>query len=90
MIDILEKICPRSGLFARHLITCDGGGIIGSDYSGVILVLIINHTNETYLIKKGEQIAQFVLHKNEKILFKQVCCLGLSVRGNNGFSFTGV
>ena len=83
------KIYPRSDLFAtRHLVTCDGGGVIDSDYRGLILVLMINH--ELYLVKKGERIYQFVLHKKEKISFKQTICLSVTSKGNNSLGSTGM
>ena len=82
------KIYPRSDLFARHLVTRDGGGVIDSDYCGLVLVLMINH--ELYLVKKGERISQFVLHKKENISFKQVICLSVTSKGNNGLGSTAM
>ena len=85
----IEKICPRSGLLTRNFVSCDGG-IIDSDYRGLVLVLITNHGKEPYIVKTGERIAQFFLHKKEKISFKQVCCLESIERRNNGFGSTGM
>ena len=59
----LSMEIPDGYFGERHLITCDGGGVIDSDYCGVILVLMINHSNESYLLKNGKRSAQFVLHK---------------------------
>ena len=73
-IGYFRKIYPWSGLFARHFVTCDIGGVIDFDYRGVILVLIINISDEPYLVEKGERIAQFALNKKETISFKQVNC----------------
>ena len=78
----LSMKIPDEYFEERHFIICDGGGVIDSDYCGVILVLI-NHGNEPYLLKKDKIIAQFVLHKKQKILFKQVCCLEPTVRGDH-------
>ena len=66
-------INPWSGLFAGHFVTCDVG-IIDFDYRGVILVLMINLSDEPYLVEKGEIIAQFALNKKETISLKQVNC----------------
>ena len=59
--------------FRRTFFTCDVG-IIDFDYRGVILVLMINLSDEPYLVEKGEIIAQFALNKKETISLKQVNC----------------
>ena len=79
------KIYPRSGLLAKHFVSCDAG-IIGSGYRGVVLVLMTNHSDEPLFIKEGFRIAQLVIHKKENVVFKQISAefQDLTQRGSNG------
>ena len=79
------KIYPRSGLLAKHFVSCDAG-IIGSGYGGVVLVLMTNHSDEPLFIKEGFRIAQLVIHKKENVVFKQISAefQDLTQRGSNG------
>ena len=65
------KVYLRSGLLAKHFVSCDAG-VIDSGYCGVVLVLMTNHSNEPLFIKEGFQIAQLVIHKKENVIFKQI------------------
>ena len=55
-------IAPRSGLAAKHGIDV-GAGVIDADYRGEIKILLINHSDVKFEIKKGDRIAQLVLEK---------------------------
>lgn len=85
------QVRPRSGLALKYGITVlNTPGTIDSDYVGEIKVILINHSNEDYIIKVGDRIAQLVicpvvqvdLHKVEDILQTE--------RGAGGFGSTGV
>ena len=56
------RIAPRSGLAAKHGIDI-GAGVIDADYRGEVKVLLINHSDVKFEIKKGDRIAQLVLEK---------------------------
>ena len=65
------KIYPRSGLLAKHFVSCDTG-VIDSGYRGAVLVWMSNHCDEPLLIKEGFRIAQLVIHNKENAVFKQI------------------
>ena len=67
--DYFGKIYPRSGLLAKHFVSCDAG-VIDSGYHGVVLVLMTNDIDEPLFIK-GFRIAQLVIHKKENIFLNR-------------------
>lgn len=84
------QIRPRSGLAYKHGITClNTPGTIDSDYRGEIMVLLINHGDEDFHIKKDERIAQAVLKEVVQAEFKVVDELDETDRGAGGFGSTG-
>lgn len=85
------QIRGRSGLALKHGITLANGiGTIDSDYRGEIKVILINLSEETFIINNGDRIAQFVLSKYEVIDFKEVDTLEETSRGQGGFGHTGI
>ena len=64
------KVYLRSGLLAKHFVSCDAG-VIDSGYCGVVLVLMTNHSNEPLFIKEGFQIAQLVIHKKKTVFLNK-------------------
>tara|TARA_B100001559_G_scaffold302942_1_gene291130 strand:+ start:1120 stop:1557 length:438 start_codon:yes stop_codon:yes gene_type:complete len=82
---------PRSGLALKHGITClNTPGLIDSGYRGELKVLLINtDPNETFVINKGERIAQLVIQKVEECNFQEVEELPDSERGETGFGSSG-
>ncbi|MBC8590518.1 dUTP diphosphatase [Wansuia hejianensis] len=85
------QIRGRSGLALKHGITLANGiGTIDSDYRGEIKVILINLSNESFIINKGDRIAQFVLNKYESIDFEEVDSLETTNRGKGGFGHTGI
>lgn len=81
---------PRSGLAIKHGITVlNTPGTIDSDYRGEIGVILINHSDQSFYIDKGDRIAQLVLLKCEKPEFVQVGSLLETERGAGGFGHTG-
>ena len=84
------QIRPRSGLAYKYGITVlNSPGTIDSDYRGEIKVLLINHSNEAFNIKKGDRIAQGVLAKVIEADIIEVRDLNTTLRGDKGFGSTG-
>lgn len=84
------QVRPRSGLALKHGITLANAiGTIDSDYRGEIKVILINLSNEDFIIKRGDRIAQLVFTKYEKIKFVEVDSLNSTDRGIGGFGHTG-
>ena len=84
------QIRPRSGLAIKHGITVlNTPGTIDSDYRGEIKIILINLSNEEYIINNNERIAQMVVAKYEKVIFDTVEILDETERGEKGFGSTG-
>ena len=85
------QIRPRSGLGLKHGISMPNApGTIDADYRGEICVLLINHGDEDFVIRRGDRIAQMVINKVELVEFQQVMDLSESERGEGGFGSTGI
>lgn len=82
------RIAPRSGLAAKHHIDV-GAGVIDSDYSGEVMVLLFNHSEVAYTVKAGDRIAQLIIEKISQPCVVEVDTLPASGRGNHGFGSTG-
>ncbi|MEL8056050.1 MAG: dUTP diphosphatase [Pseudomonadota bacterium] len=81
---------PRSGLAAKHGITClNSPGTIDSDYRGELKVILINHGAEPFTITRGERIGQMVLAPVTRIDWSEVDSLDETKRGEGGFGSTG-
>lgn len=81
---------PRSGLAAKHGLTClNTPGTIDSDYRGELKVILINHGTEAFAIKRGERIGQMVLAPVTRIVWQEVEDLSETARGAGGFGSTG-
>ncbi len=84
------QIRPRSGLAFKHGISIvNSPGTIDADYRGEIGVLLVNLSDEPFIIKDGERIAQMVIAKHESVTWEEVECLNDSERGAGGFGHTG-
>ncbi len=81
-------VWPRSGLAVKQGLDC-GAGVIDSQYRGEIKVLLFNHSDSDYQIKKGDRIAQLLIQKVETVEFVQVDDLDATSRGEKGFGSTG-
>jgi len=85
------QIRPRSGLAARHGVTClNSPGTIDSDYRGEIKVILINLSDEPFPIRKGDRIAQMVFMPVLRASFRVVEDLDTTPRGEGGFGHTGL
>lgn len=84
------QIRPRSGLALKKGITVlNTPGTIDADYRGEIRVILINLSNEPFLIESGERICQMVIAKHETAEFIEVEELSSTERGEGGFGHTG-
>jgi len=85
------QVRPRSGLAIKNGITVlNTPGTIDADYRGEVRVILINLSNEPFLIQNGDRIAQMVIAKYEKITWNQVEQLSETKRGAGGFGSSGV
>ena len=85
------QVRPRSGLAAKKGITVlNSPGTVDADYRGEIGVILVNLSNEDFIINDGERIAQLVIAKHERISWKEVEILGETQRGSGGFGSTGL
>lgn len=85
------QIRPRSGLAIKHGITVlNTPGTIDADYRGVIKVILINLSNEPFIVKDGERIGQMVISKYENAEWEEVDSLDETERGEGGFGHTGM
>lgn len=84
------QIRPRSGLAAKKGVTVlNTPGTIDADYRGEIKVILVNLSNEDFVIEDGERICQMIIAKYTKALLVQVDELNETVRGAGGFGHTG-
>jgi dUTP pyrophosphatase len=85
------QVRPRSGLAAKNGITVlNSPGTIDADYRGEIGVILVNLSNEQFVIENGERIAQLVISKHERADWINVETLTETSRGEGGFGSTGV
>ncbi|MGK0493825.1 MAG: dUTP pyrophosphatase [Maribacter sp.] len=85
------QVRPRSGLAAKKGITVlNAPGTIDADYRGEVGVILVNLSNEAFVIENGERIAQMVIAKHERAEWEHVELLSDTVRGEGGFGSTGV
>ncbi|MGB7843610.1 MAG: dUTP diphosphatase [Salinimicrobium sp.] len=84
------QVRPRSGLAAKKGITVlNSPGTIDADYRGEIGVILVNLSNEEFIIENGERVAQLVISRHEHITWKEVDVLEETSRGEGGFGSTG-
>lgn len=85
------QVRPRSGLAAKKGITVlNAPGTVDADYRGEVGVILVNLSNEPFVINDGERIAQMVIAKHERITWEEVTTLDETARGEGGFGSTGV
>ena len=84
------QVRPRSGLAAKHGITVlNSPGTIDADYRGEIKVILINLGDETFVIERGDRIAQMVVHPVVRIEWDEQDVLSETGRGAGGFGSSG-
>lgn len=85
------QIRPRSGLAVKHGISLiNSPGTIDADYRGEVKIALINHGKSDFTIKRGDRIAQMVIHQLCQARIALVAELDASVRNAGGFGHTGV
>ncbi|WP_297798900.1 dUTP diphosphatase [uncultured Brevundimonas sp.] len=84
------QVRPRSGLALKHgITTLNSPGTIDSDYRGELGVILINHGQEAFEIRRGERIAQMVIARHEQCIIEITDTLDETQRGEGGFGSTG-
>ena len=84
------QVRPRSGLAAKHGVTVlNSPGTIDADYRGEINVILINHGETPFSIRRGERIAQMVIAAVMQAQLTTVAKLSDTERGGGGFGSTG-
>lgn len=85
------QVRPRSGLALKYGITVlNSPGTIDADYRGEVGVILINLSQEDFIINDGERIAQMVIARHETADFEQVEVLDNTERGEGGYGHTGI
>lgn len=85
------QIRPRSGLVIKNGITIiNTPGTIDPDYTGDVGVILVNISNENFVVQPGDRIAQMVINKFEQAEFEVVEELDETERGEGGFGHTGI
>jgi len=85
------QVRPRSGLAAKNGITVlNSPGTVDADYRGEIGVILVNLSNEVFVVNDGERVAQLVIAKHERVQWKEVTVLNETERGSGGFGSTGM
>jgi dUTP pyrophosphatase len=84
------QVRPRSGLAAKKGVTViNTPGTIDADYRGEIKVILVNLSNEDFVIKDGERVAQMVIARFNQISWEPTDSLEETERGSGGFGSTG-
>ena len=84
------QVRPRSGLAIKKGITVlNTPGTVDADYRGEVCVILINLSNEPFVVNDGERIAQMVIAKHEQPEIVEVDVLDETERGAGGFGHTG-
>jgi dUTP pyrophosphatase len=84
------QVRPRSGLAAKHGVTVlNAPGTVDADYRGEVSVLLINHGDAPFAIRRGERIAQMVIAAVAQAQLVAVAALSTTARGSGGYGSTG-
>ena len=84
------QIRPRSGLAIKKGVTVlNTPGTIDSDYRGEIGIIMINLSDEDFIINDGERICQMIIARHETIEWEETDLLNETARGDGGFGHTG-
>lgn len=82
------RVAPRSGLAWKNFIDV-GAGVIDQDYRGEVGVILFNHSDQDFVVKPGDRVAQLILEKIEIADVQEVSDLDDTKRGSGGFGSTG-
>ncbi|MBX0291352.1 dUTP diphosphatase [Hymenobacter sp. HSC-4F20] len=85
------QVRPRSGLAYKHGISIvNSPGTIDADYRGELKVLLVNLSDQDFVVQDGERIAQLVVARHETVEWQPVTVLSETSRGTGGYGSTGV
>jgi len=85
------QIRPRSGLaYKKGITVLNSPGTIDSDYRGEIGIILINLSDQDFVIENGERVAQMVIAKHEQAEWIETEDLDSTERGSGGFGSTGI
>lgn len=85
------QVRPRSGLaYKKGITVLNSPGTIDADYRGEVGVILVNLSNEEFVIENGERVAQLVVAKHERISWEPCEDLDETDRGAGGFGSTGI
>ncbi|XP_041779669.1 deoxyuridine 5'-triphosphate nucleotidohydrolase [Anopheles merus] len=82
------RVAPRSGLAVKNFIDV-GAGVVDEDYRGNVGVVLFNHSENNFEVKKGDRIAQFICEKIAYPDLEELPTLTDTERGAGGFGSTG-
>ena len=85
---VYGRVAPRSGLAVKNGIQV-GAGVVDPDYTGEVKVVLFNHGDKDFEVKRGERIAQLVLERCETPDVEEIGLLEETERGAGGFGSTG-
>lgn len=85
------QIRPRSGMALKHGITiANSPGTIDADYRGEIRIIVINLSQQPFVVNNGDRICQMVITRYSHVEWEQVDRLDETVRGDGAFGHTGI
>ena len=85
---VYGRVAPRSGLAVKNGIQV-GAGVVDPDYTGEVKVVLFNHGDKDFEVKRGERVAQLVLERCETPDVEEIGLLEETERGAGGFGSTG-
>lgn len=89
-LDMEAQIRPRSGIAYNYGITVlNSPGTIDSDYRGEIKIILVNLSQDNFVVERGSRIAQMVISPVTKAKLNMVSALNDTKRGSKGFGSTG-
>ena len=84
------QVRPRSGLALKQGVSIlNTPGTVDADYRGEVGVILMNHSKQNLVIKRGDRIAQMIINKIEHVAIEEVAELPETERGEGGFGHTG-
>lgn len=84
------QVRPRSGLAIKKGVTVlNSPGTIDADYRGEICIILVNLSNEPFVIEDGERVAQMVIARHEQAEWDETDTLDETERGTGGFGHSG-
>lgn len=85
------QVRPRSGLAIKNGITVlNTPGTIDADYRGEIMVILVNLSNQPFIIEDGDRIAQMIVAQHATVKWEEIEELEETKRGAGGFGSSGI